>query len=58
VHAEDPQALAAAIDQVLRDPGLAGDLSRRGLGRAAQFTWARTAAATADLYRAVLGGAA
>ena len=32
VEAEDTQALAAAIDQVLGDPPLAAELSRRGLG--------------------------
>ena len=58
VNAEDPRALATAIDRVLGDPVLAAELSRRGVARAAEFTWARTASATASLYRTLLGGAA
>ena len=34
--------LAAALRRVLDEPGLAGELRRRGLARAAEFTWERT----------------
>jgi len=42
----NPAAWAAAMRRVLRDPDLRADLARRGPERAAQFTWARTAAQT------------
>jgi glycosyltransferase involved in cell wall biosynthesis len=38
----DPHAIAAALERVLGDPGLAGTLRERGFAQAAQFTWART----------------
>ena len=38
-------ALAAALVRVLEEPGLADELRRRGLERAAAFTWDRTAEA-------------
>jgi glycosyltransferase involved in cell wall biosynthesis len=41
----DPEALAAALVRVLEEPGLAEELRRRGLERAAEFTWDRTAEA-------------
>jgi glycosyltransferase involved in cell wall biosynthesis len=40
--------LAEALLRVLRDEALAEDLRRRGLERAAAFTWERTAAQLAD----------
>jgi glycosyltransferase involved in cell wall biosynthesis len=55
IDPENPEALATAMDRVLSNPELAADLSARGLHRAAQFTWARTArqtrAAWADALR-------
>jgi glycosyltransferase involved in cell wall biosynthesis len=39
--------------RVLTDPVLRTELIARGLERARQFTWDRTAMATLDLYRAV-----
>jgi glycosyltransferase involved in cell wall biosynthesis len=41
----DAEALAAALVRVLEEPGLADELRRRGLERAAAFTWDRTAEA-------------
>ncbi len=38
-----PEEFATALVRVLDEPGLADDLRRRGLARAATFTWARTA---------------
>jgi glycosyltransferase involved in cell wall biosynthesis len=40
--ARSVEAIAAAVDDVLREPE---DLSRRGLARAASFTWEATARA-------------
>src|SRR5919108_1493494 len=39
----DADALAAALSRVLTEPGLADELRRRGLERAREFTWERTA---------------
>jgi glycosyltransferase involved in cell wall biosynthesis len=36
---ESPEELAAALRRVLEEPGLADELRRRGLARAAKFTW-------------------
>jgi hypothetical protein len=40
---------------VLEDPLLAADLAARGVRRAAEFSWAKTALETVDVYRSVLG---
>jgi glycosyltransferase involved in cell wall biosynthesis len=53
----DEGSIAAALSSVLRDPELADRLRERGLARAAQFTWERTARETAACYREALGGA-
>ncbi len=53
VEPTDVRAIASAAIAVLSDPTLASDLRARGLRQAARFTWARTAAQTADVYRAV-----
>ncbi len=54
VDAEDTAGLADALAHVLGDPILAQDLKQRGMRRAAAFSWAHTAAATAQVYRTVL----
>jgi glycosyltransferase involved in cell wall biosynthesis len=54
VAPEDHAALSAALLRVLTEPALVSSLRQRGLARAAQFTWARTAAATAAVYDSVL----
>ena len=51
---DDPHALAAAAAALLQDPARMTDLRARGLERAPQFTWDRTARETLALYRAVL----
>lgn len=51
VDARQPEALAAAIAQILDAPALADDLRARGLARARQFTWDRTAQQTLAVYR-------
>jgi alpha-1,3-rhamnosyl/mannosyltransferase len=43
VEPTNAEALAGALSRVLEEPGLADELRGRGLERAAQFTWDRTA---------------
>jgi len=50
----DIDELAVAMQRVLEDSHLAADLSRRGLARAREFTWARTAEQTLAVYQRVL----
>jgi glycosyltransferase involved in cell wall biosynthesis len=47
-------ALAEALGRVLQDAALRERLVRAGAARAAEFTWARAAAATAAVYREAL----
>ena len=47
----DTAALADALRLVLTDDGLRAELRRRGLARAARFTWQQTAVATLAIYR-------
>ncbi len=51
----DVDALAAAVASVLDDPALAVDLARRGRQRAAERSWAATAAGYATVFRDVVG---
>jgi glycosyltransferase involved in cell wall biosynthesis len=39
-----PEAIAAALERVLTEPGLADELRRRGFEQAGRFTWERTGA--------------
>ncbi len=55
VPPRDVTALRDAMAKVLGDPALADDLRRRGLERAASFTWTRTAEQTLDVWRRVVG---
>ncbi len=52
----DVEGLAEAMRQVLTDSDLREDLRAKGLERASQFTWERTARETVAVYRDVLGG--
>jgi glycosyltransferase involved in cell wall biosynthesis len=45
---DDPEEIAAAVEDVLVDPAV---WSGRGIARAAEFTWERSAAAHEDVYR-------
>jgi hypothetical protein len=45
----DAHAQANALVRLLEEPGLAEELRRRGLERAREFTWERTAAQLADV---------
>ena len=51
------EALQLALMRVLEDEQLRADMCRRGLARAAGFTWSRTARETAEVYDRVLAGA-
>jgi len=53
----DQAAIAAAITRLLEEPALAEDLRARGLIRAREFTWERTARLTLDSYTRALGSA-
>jgi len=50
VDPRDSDAMAAGIERVLDDAGLRVDLVQRGLARAAQFSWERTARETLAVY--------
>lgn len=56
VDPTDVDALASAFDRLASDAALRADLARRGRARAAELTWAKTAAATLDVYRAAATG--
>ena len=57
VPPEDPDALAAALNELVRDPDRAAAMGRAGRERAAaEFDWAAIAAQTAALYRELAGG--
>jgi glycosyltransferase involved in cell wall biosynthesis len=55
VDPADDAALAGAMRRVLADPALAADLRTRGLARAGEFSWSRTAALTVDAYHRARG---
>lgn len=54
VDARDADALAAAIARMVEDDAYARACAERGLARAAAFSWARTAAAIREAYRAAV----
>ena len=51
----DVRQIAQAMWLVLSQPALAAELRARGLARAAQFTWERTARETIAVYERVVG---
>ncbi|HEY3110763.1 MAG TPA: glycosyltransferase family 1 protein [Chloroflexota bacterium] len=51
VRPTDVEAIAEAMAQVLTNPGLRADLSRRGLERARLFTWRASAEKVLSIYR-------
>ena len=53
VEPRNPSALVAEIASILDDEAVRNELVRRGLDRAAEFSWERTARETAALYAAV-----
>jgi glycosyltransferase involved in cell wall biosynthesis len=50
----DVEALAQAMHRVLTDSVVRDELRAKGLARAAQFTWERTAQETMKVYQSVL----
>jgi glycosyltransferase involved in cell wall biosynthesis len=50
----DWEAMAGALARVLGDPGLREDLRRKGILRAAQFSWDEAARQTVNVYRAAM----
>ena len=53
LDAADGATLAAAASKILSDEPFRTDLVRRGLARAAEFSWQRTAQLTLEVYRRV-----
>jgi glycosyltransferase involved in cell wall biosynthesis len=47
---DDLEGMAQGIQDILTRPDLAADLARRGIARAAEFTWQRTAEQTLAVY--------
>jgi glycosyltransferase involved in cell wall biosynthesis len=54
VSPTDEDALAEAIETVLAKPTLSAELRMKGLARARQFNWQRTAAETVNVYRSIV----
>jgi glycosyltransferase involved in cell wall biosynthesis len=50
----DPEAICAVMALVLANQQVATDLKTRGIARAAEFSWRRTAELTLDVYREAL----
>lgn len=53
VDPHDAEGLVEAMDRVNTDRGLRDELIQKGLDRAAQFTWKRTAQETLDVFKRV-----
>ena len=54
VEPDEDEAIAAAIERILGDPELAGDLRARGLRQARHFSWEACAEGTVGVYRRAL----
>ena len=54
VDPKNIEEMASAIERVAGDPDLRTDLSKRGLARAAEFSWDETARRTLDVYQSIL----
>jgi glycosyltransferase involved in cell wall biosynthesis len=52
--ASDTRALVECVHRVFDSPALRTELREKGLSRAADYTWERTAAAYEEVYREVL----
>ncbi|QQG49801.1 MAG: glycosyltransferase family 4 protein [Candidatus Berkelbacteria bacterium] len=55
VDPKKPAEIAAAVRRILSDPKFAADLRQKGLARAKEFSWAKMAAETLEIYKKVLG---
>ena len=51
---ERPDQTARSIERLLEDDALQMDMARRGLERAASFTWEACARGTLEVYRTIL----
>ncbi len=49
----DVESIVDGVRRVLTDPGLAGDMRRKGLARARDFSWERSVSRTLEIYRLV-----
>jgi glycosyltransferase involved in cell wall biosynthesis len=47
----DTEELAQAMESIIADPELAAELRRKGLERAAQFSWKKVAGETLQILR-------
>lgn len=56
VDPHDVEALAEAMRELVEDERLRGEMRRRGLARAKQFSWDRTAATVRDVLEEAAGG--
>ena len=54
VDPDDRGSICGGIERVLREAGLAARLAERGLARARDFSWHRTAELTLEAYRKAL----
>jgi glycosyltransferase involved in cell wall biosynthesis len=57
IDPDDADGLSAALAQILDDSELAARLRQRGLIRAGEFSWSRTARQTMEVYEQVLSAA-
>ena len=55
VDALDPTAIASAVCRVIGDQDVRAEFASAGRARAVSFTWARAAAATAGVFRRMVG---
>ena len=55
IDPKDSGQLAADLSRVLESPALQGELRARGVARAGQFSWDRTASATVEVYQRLAG---
>jgi glycosyltransferase involved in cell wall biosynthesis len=56
VNPEDTEELTAALVDLTRNPDRRADLSRRGILRASQFSWAAAVEKTWQVYRELVDG--
>lgn len=56
VHPDDPTELAAAMAELMRDPGRRDAMSLAGRRRQADFSWKAAAATVASIYERLLAG--
>lgn len=54
VEPDDPAAIAAAMEKLLRDPALRAELVQKGSAQAQKFSWKETAARIVELFEAGL----